>query len=471
MMPSPVRLPCTLSETADVTSLHLPLFVINNSSQYTIFCLFHYRLQRSFNLDTAIMNIYAVIVLLFILAEFALETIANRLNLKSLKLDPPELLADIYNKDEYCRSQQYNRDNANFSLITSAFGLALLLIFWFCSGFNVLDLWIRGWGFTSIINGLLYTALILLAYSIIMLPFNLYATFVIEQRYGFNRTTIHTFIIDRLKGLMLAALLGMPLLAGVLALFEYTGPYAWIYCWAVLTLYLIIMEFIAPTWIMPLFNKFTHLPDGELRRAIFAYADSVKFPLQNVFVMDGSKRSSKSNAFFTGFGHNKRIALFDTLIAQHSVGELVAVLAHEIGHYKKKHITASMIISILHFGLLLYLLSLFINSTGLSSAFYMDQPSIYTGIIFFGLLYTPVEVILAIFMNMLSRKFEYDADRFAAATTHDPLDMINALKKLSVHNLSNLTPHPFHVFLHYTHPPLQQRIMAIQSFAKIRRLL
>lgn len=407
------------------------------------------------------MNLYAVIILIFILTEFILELVSNILNLRALKLDPPAQLKDIYSPEAYRKSQKYTMDHTRFGFIVSIFTLALLLAFWFCGGFNRLDLLVRGWGFSSILNGIIYTGILMLAYGIIMLPFTIYSTFVIEQHYGFNRTTPRVFIMDIAKGLLLAILLGLPLLAGILALFEYGGPYAWLYCWAAVTAYLLVIEFIAPNWIMPLFNKFTPLDDGELRSSIMDYAATVKFPIQNIFVMDGSKRSSKSNAFFTGFGGNKRIALFDTLIAQHTVAELVAVLAHEIGHYKKNHIILSLLISILHFGLLFFLLSLFLNSTGLYTAFYMDQPSIYTSIIFFSLLYTPVEVVLSIFMNILSRKFEYAADRFAATTVENPASIIDSLKKLSADNLSNLTPHPFYVFLNYSHPPLLQRIQNI----------
>jgi STE24 endopeptidase len=295
-----------------------------------------------------------------------------------------------------------------------------------------------------------------------MLPYSIYDTFVIEQKYGFNRTEPATFIADRVKAVMLAVLLGGPLLAAIFALFEWSGPNAWLYCWGAVSLYLLAVEFVAPNWLMPLFNKFTPLEEGELRTSILGYARSVGFPLANLFVIDGSRRSDKANAFFTGFGRNKRIALFDTLIARHTVPELVAVLAHEIGHYKKKHIAWGILISIAHFGLLFFLLSLFINSPGLYSAFGVKEPSVYTGLIFFGLLYTPVEFLLSIAMNALSRRFEYDADRFAASTIPDPSAMTDALKKLSRDNLSNLTPHPCYVFLHYSHPPLLQRLGAIE---------
>jgi STE24 endopeptidase len=409
------------------------------------------------------MNIFSILILAAVLLEFVLDLTAKLLNLKALKLEPPASLSDIYPADKYRKAQEYTRESTQFSLVTSTFGLVLLLVFWFMGGFNWLDLVVRSWGFGNIVNGLLYTGILILAYSLIMLPFSVYGTFNIEQRYGFNRTTPLIFVTDRIKGLLLAVVLGAPLLAAVLALFELADNMAWLYCWAAATAYSLIIEFIAPNWIMPLFNKFTPLAEGELRTAIFDYAKSVDFPIQNVFIMDGSKRSSKSNAFFTGFGRNKRIALFDTLVAQHTVPELVAVLAHEIGHFKKKHIIQALIISILHMGLLFFLLSLLLSSPGLYQAFYMAQPSIYTGFIFFGLLYTPLEILLSVLLNMLSRKNEAAADRFAASTTAEPIKMADALKKLAADNLSDLTPHPFYVFLYYSHPPLLQRINEIQA--------
>jgi STE24 endopeptidase len=260
-------------------------------------------------------------------------------------------------------------------------------------------------------------------------------------------------------------LLGGSLLAGVMAFFQYAGGMAWLYCWLATTVFTLFIQFIAPTWIMPLFNKFTPLEEGELRESILSYAKSVKFSLQNLFVIDGSKRSTKSNAFFTGFGKNKRIALFDTLIEKHTVAELVAVLAHEIGHYKKRHIIQGMLISIIQMGVMFLLLSIFINHEGLFQAFYMENISIYVGLIFFGMLYSPIELILSIFMQIFSRKNEYEADRYSAETTKDPNSMIDALKKLSVHNLSNLTPHPLYVFLNYSHPPVLERINAIRNLA------
>jgi STE24 endopeptidase len=268
--------------------------------------------------------------------------------------------------------------------------------------------------------------------------------------------------LDLIKGFFLGVILGGLILAGVLALFQYAGEFAWLYCWAAVVVFSLAMQYVAPTWIMPLFNKYTPMTEGELRDAILKYAGSVNFPVKNIYVMDGSKRSTKSNAFFTGFGNNKRIALFDTLIAQHTVPEMVAVLAHEVGHYKKKHILQSMIISVLHMGVLFYLLSLFVTNAGLYQAFSITKQPIYAGLLFFGLLYTPIELVLGIVMEMISRKNEYEADRFAAETIEDPRSLVNGLKELSATNLSNLTPHPFYVFINYSHPPLLQRIEAIQ---------
>jgi len=411
------------------------------------------------------MNAFFIIILAVILLEFVIDRIADWLNIRALKLNIPPELEDIYNPESYKKSQEYTCVNTSFSMITHSFGLLLLLVFWFIGGFNYLDLLVRSWGFIPPVAGVFYLGIIFLAYSIFTLPFGIYDTFVIEERFGFNRTTPRTFIMDRIKGLALSIVLGVPLLLGFISLFEYTGVYAWVYCWVLVTLYSLVMEFILPTWIMPLFNKFTPIGEGELKTAIMAYAHKVNFSLKNVFLMDGSKRSSKSNAFFVGFGKNKRVALFDTFIEKHSIPEIVAVLAHEIGHFKKKHIPQGMIIGILHSGIVLFLLSLFLRMPGLYDAFFMEQQSVYTGLLFFGLLYTPIEMLLSIGMNMLSRKNEYQADKYAASTIDEPLVMVDALKKLSSHNLSNLTPHPFYVFMTYSHPPLLQRIRAIQREA------
>lgn len=409
------------------------------------------------------MNIYAIIILATLLLSFVLNIITELLNLRALRSELPHEFKDVYDPEAYQKSQDYSRVTTKFGLLTSTFGLVITLVFWFAGGFNYLDRIVRNWELHPILMGLAYIGILIFAKALISLPFSIYATFVIEERFGFNTTTPKTFVIDLLKGLLLAVLLGGPLLAGVLAFFQYAGSLAWLYCWLAVTVFTLFVQFIAPTWIMPLFNKFTPLEGGELREAIMDYARSVKFSLKNVFVMDGSKRSKKSNAFFTGFGKNKRIALYDTLIEKHTVRELVAVLAHEIGHYKKKHIIQGLLISIAHTGVIFYLLSIFISHEGLFEAFYVERVSIYSGLIFFGMLYSPIEMILSVFMQIFSRKNEYEADRFAAQTTEDPNSMIAALKKLSRDNLSNLTPHPVYVFLNYSHPPVLQRIRALRE--------
>ena len=414
------------------------------------------------------MNIYGVIILATLLASYLLDLITEIINLKALREELPEEFADVYDREKYRKSQAYTRERTRFGLLTSSFGLLVTLVFWFAGGFNYLDEIVRSWSLGPIWTGLLYIGILILARSAISLPFSIYSTFAIEERYGFNKTTPKTFILDLIKGTALGIVIGGAVLAGVLYFFEYSGPYAWLYCWIAVTLFSLVMQFIAPTWIMPLFNKFTPLEEGDLRSAIMDYARSVKYPLENLFVMDGSKRSSKSNAFFTGFGKHKRIALFDTLIENQTVPEIVAVLAHEIGHFKKKHILQSMVIGILHTGVMFYLLSIFLSHQGLFEAFYMENAAatpIYAGLIFFGMLFSPIEMILSVFMQIFSRKNEFEADRYAAQTTGDPESMVSALKKLSAHNLSNLTPHPFYVFLNYSHPPVLERIRAIRVLA------
>jgi STE24 endopeptidase len=409
------------------------------------------------------MNIYAAIILATLLLDYFLNLIADLLNLNHLSGDLPEEFKGVYDAEAYAKSQDYTRVNTRFGFVTTSFNLILLLVFWFVGGFNYLDNLVRTWNLHFIWTGLLYIGILILIKTILSLPFSIYATFVIEERFGFNKTTPKIFVLDLLKGLALSIIIGGPVTAGVLAIFKYLGPYAWLYCWGVVTLFSLFIQYIAPRWILPLFNKFEPLKDGELRESILKYVDSVKYPVKDITVMDGSKRSTKSNAFFTGFGKNKRIALFDTLINKHTIPEMVSVLAHEIGHFKKKHILINMCITILHMGIIFFLISIFLTQKGLFDAFYMEHMSIYTGLIFFGMLYSPVEMILSVFMQIISRKHEVQADRFAVETTNKSEAFISTLKKLSVHNLSNLRPHPFYAFLNYSHPPVLERIKTIRK--------
>jgi STE24 endopeptidase len=407
------------------------------------------------------MNAYALTILAALLLNAALDAVANALNLKRLRRRPPPEFRDMVGGKAYRRSGEYTRSLTRFGFVSSAFDLAVLLAFWFSGGFNILDLWVRRWALHPVLSGLAYIFILLAFHFILSLPFSLYGTFVIEERFGFNRTTPGTFARDAVKTVILSLVLGFPLLAGMLAFFQYAGPWGWLAAWAGAVAFTLLVQFIAPAWILPLFNKFTPLRNGRLKQGILTYARSVRYPLSGVFVMDGSRRSTKSNAFFTGFGKNRRIALYDTLIAKHTVPELVSVLAHEIGHYRKKHVLVNLLLGITHTGLLLFLFSQFLSRPGLFNAFFMEHRSVYAGMIFFGLLYTPVEMFLSVGLNALSRRHEFAADAFAVATFGHGGAFIRALKKLSIHNLSNLTPHPFHVFLHHSHPPVLERIRRI----------
>lgn len=409
------------------------------------------------------MNLYAVVIAAALAAEYLLHLAADLLNLRSLSAGVPEEFSGVYDHDTYRRSQEYTRTRTLFGILVSTVTLLLTFLFWFAGGFNALDGLVRGWGLSGTWTGLLYIGILALARAVLSLPFGIYSTFVIEARFGFNRTTPGTFVMDLLKGALLSVTIGGALVAGVLFLFGLAGPGAWVWCWALGTAAVLFMQFVAPVWLMPLFNRFSPLADGELKERIVRYAGGIGFPLRGIFVMDGSKRSSKSNAFFTGFGKYKRIALFDTLIERHSVPELVAVLAHEIGHYMKKHVRTGMIVSILHMGAMLWIFSLFISHRPLFDAFFVSEMSVYTGLIFFGMLFTPIEFFLSLAMHALSRRHEFEADAFAAETLGSGEDLVAALKNLSSHNLSNLTPHPAFVFLHYSHPPVLERIRRLRE--------
>ncbi|MBN1894510.1 M48 family metallopeptidase [bacterium] len=409
------------------------------------------------------MNLYAIIILASLLLDFALSFIADCFNLKTLTSKLPDPFRDVYNAQSYRKSQIYTRTRTYFAWVAGAVQLGLILLFWFCRGFPALDDRIHALNLHPVWDGLIFIGILMLGRSFLHLPFTAYETFIIEARFGFNKTTWRTFLTDLLKVLLLSILIGGPVAAGILSFFLYTGKWAWLYCWMATFAVSLLFQYVAPAWILPWFNRFTPLEKGELRTRIQQYAKKIGFRISGIYSMNGSRRSSKTNAFFTGFGRHKRIVLYDTLIARHSVPELVAVLAHEIGHYKKKHIFYHMLIGVLHSGFLFYLLSVFLNHPGLYEAFYMDRMPLHAGFIFFGLLYSPIEMILSFFINHVSRKMEYRADRFALESTHDADSFVSALKKLSANNLTNLKPHPLYVFLNHSHPPVLKRIETLQS--------
>ena len=410
------------------------------------------------------MNIFGAVILFTLLSTCMVKVVSELMNLKAARAPLPEEFEGVFDQDAYQKSRGYLGATTRLSLFSSGFDLLLLFTFWFSRGFNLLDQFLRGFALSPTLTGVLYIGTLLLFSSFLDLPFSIYRTFVIEEDFGFNKMTHSVFASDILKTLLLSILIGTPLLAATLWFFESAGPNAWLLAWGGITALSLLLQYVAPSWIMPLFNKFVPLEDGELKSAILSYAKRVSFPLSGIYVIDGSRRSAKANAFFTGFGKRKRIALFDTLISAHSVHELVSVLAHEIGHFKKKHIIINIALSIFNLGALFFLLSLFMNNRALFDAFFMKELSVYGTFIFFMLLYTPVELVISVFMQALSRKHEYEADAFALSTYERGAELAQALKKLSRSNLSNLTPHPFYVFMNYSHPPVVHRILRLRAF-------
>ncbi len=409
------------------------------------------------------MNSYLVFILAVLVVGYLLDLSVSLLTLQALDPVLPGEFVGIYDPDEYGRSQEYIRVTTRFGVLQSSVMLLITVAFILLGGFNVLDHLALRMGLSPIPTGLVFTGLLLLLGFLVQLPFTLYSTFGIENRFGLNRTTVKTFVLDTLKTMLLALLLGGPLLALIFWFFQRSGGMAWMYCWLLVAAFTILMQFIAPVVILPLFNRFTPLEDGPLREAITAYAKQRKFPLQGVYTMDGSRRSNRLNAFFTGFGRFRRIVFFDTLLEKMEQKEIVAILAHEMGHWKKKHILKMTVTSLLQTGFMFALLSLFIDNKGLFAAFAMDHVSVYAGLVFFGFLYTPISALLSILSNRFSRKYEYEADAYAVASTGLGEELVMGLKKLCRANMANLTPHPLQVFLNYSHPPVLERIRAIRS--------
>ncbi len=403
------------------------------------------------------------IIYFFLISHFIIDTISSYLNIKSIRYDIPEEFSGFYDDEKYLKSQQYLKVNTLFSFVSSTFNLVVLFILFEFLVFNTLDLWIRSLTSNTIYMGLLFYGVYVFFNMIIGLPFSVYKTFIIETKFGFNTTTITTYILDKLKSILLTALFGAPLLALVLWFFESSSSMAWLYIWVTVSLFQLLMLFLFPSFIMPLFNKFNPLENQSLKKLIVDFAKEVSFPVNDIFEMDGSKRSKKSNAFFAGFGKSRRVVFYDTLLNNHTEPELLGVFAHEVGHYKCKHLFKQIALSISTLGLILYLLNIFLNSTQIFLDFNIDNASIYLSLLFFSFLVSPLNFLLGIFSSILSRKFEFEADAYAVNTTGDKESMILALKKLSVDNLSNLTPHPMKVFLDYSHPPVLERIKAIRS--------
>lgn len=394
--------------------------------------------------------------------DFIFERYLDYLNTTRWSTQLPDEVKEIYDEEKYRKQQAYSKINHRFGMLTSSFSFLLIMLMFFVQGFAIVNNWALSISDSPIWSALIFFGILLLASDILTTPFDLYSTFVIEEKYGFNKTTTKTYILDKLKGWLLGAIIGGGLLALIIFIYLKTGEWFWLYVWIIVSGFSIFMAMFYSSLIVPLFNKQTPLEEGELKQAIQNFASKVGFKLDNIYVIDGSKRSTKANAYFSGLGTKKRIVLYDTLINDMEIPELVAVLAHEIGHYKKKHIIRSLIIGILQTGIMLFIFSLFIDSPALSEALGAEEPSFHIGLIAFGILYSPLSAIIGIGMNKFSRKNEYEADAFAAQN-YKAKPLANALKKLSVKNLSNLRPHPAYVFVHYSHPTLLQRLNALKQ--------
>jgi STE24 endopeptidase len=412
-------------------------------------------------------KILFILLILIVSVSFLFEQLVDYLNSKHWCSGLPDSLKSIITIDQYEKSIKYYKENENISRISEWFSFVLLITALLLGFFGWLNDCISQYTTNYIFLPLLFFGFLGFISAIISLPFEVYSTFVIEERFGFNKTTVKLYILDKLKGILLAIIIGGGIMSLILYIYHSTGEWFWILALAVITLFSIFFSMFYSTLIVPLFNKQKPLEEGETRSAIEGFAKKVGFKLDNIFVIDGSKRSTKANAYFSGLGKKKRIVLYDTLISTHTTSELVAVLAHEIGHYKHKHIQKGMAISILETGVMLYLLSRFIDPTttfakDMCLALGSKTPNFHIGILAFGILYSPISSVLSSFSNKLSRYFEFQADRYAGMYSN-AADLQTALKRLSVDHLSNLNPHPLYVYIHYSHPPLILRLEGLEK--------
>ena len=409
------------------------------------------------------MDIYFFIIIGVIVFEYLLSFSVRTLNIRALSSKLPEEFRDVYDNEKYIKSQDYTKTNAKFSYLTSTFSLGLGLWFILSGFYNSLDLYARGFGFNEIITGILFFGILFMINDILSLPLSIYKTFVIEEKYGFNKTTYKTFITDKIKQYFLLVLIGFPFIYLVLLFFDIFKDNAWLVVWLLMASFMVLIQPLFNNFIAPMFNKFTPLEEGPLLEKIKKYLEKVDFPVKKLEVVDGSRRSGHSNAYFSGFGKNKRIALFDTLIDQMDDDEIVAIVAHEVGHYKLKHIQTGMISGIIQTGIMLFALSLFVNNENLFNVFQVENVSVYASLVFFSMLYAPISIISGVVSMIISRRNEFSADSYSAKTANLPESLISGLKKLSSENLSNLTPHWLNVFLNYSHPPVLDRVNALKS--------
>ena len=402
-------------------------------------------------------NSLFILLISIIIFNFIKDSFLDYLNSKHFKNKIPEIISDVYNKSKYLKSQEYKKTQYEFSKFSRIFSLITILLFFYLDGFLIIDNLLRNYFESSILISLFFFGIIFFASEILNFPFSIYFTFVIEEKYGFNKTNLKTFITDKLKSWGLTILFGGGILSFIIFQFEMIGNKFWIIAWIFISGLSIIINGLYAQIIVPLFNKQSKLEEGELRTEIEKYAKKVGFDLSNIFVIDGSRRSTKANAYFSGFGKQKRVTLYDTLINKLTNSQIVAVIAHEIGHYKKNHIIFNLLFSFIQTGIMLYVLSLFVYQPVFSEALGISNHSFHIGLIVFSILYTPISEIFSLIFNLFSRKFEYQADEYAKKT-FDGKYLIEALKTLSKDSLSNLTPHPKYVWWHYSHPTLFERI-------------
>jgi len=410
-------------------------------------------------------NVYYIIIITAIIFEFLLSSLSSLLDIKNITSKIPESFKKAYNQEKYVKSQQYLKARTRFGLFSNVFSFSLILFVIHSELFGILDNYVRNQTESYIFQGLLFIGIIYFIQDIISLPFSIYNTFIIEEKFGFNKSTIKLFFIDKIKGYLIFLILGSLILTPILYFFYSFSEFGWVIAWLILIVFMIGLQPLFVHIIAPMFNKFTPLEDGELRSEIEKYSSKVDFPLSRIDVMDGSKRSAHSNAYFTGFGKSRRIAIFDTLIDKHSTKEIVSVVAHEVGHYKLKHIFQGIIIGIIETGIMLFCFNLIMKDVSLFHVFGVNQISVHGGLVFFSMLYAPVNMITSIFTTAISRKNEYEADRYSFDTTKDADALKSMLIGLSANNLSHLTPHPLKVFLSYSHPPVIDRINAIENYA------
>jgi STE24 endopeptidase len=414
------------------------------------------------------MNVMAVMLIIILFLLWKVDFIATLLGLRTFAPERPDSLREMWTEEEYAKAREYHGVSARFSLIKSTVSLGLLLGFWLLGGFSWLDAVVHDWfPDRPVVMGLAFFAVLSLGQMLYSLPWEWYDTFVIETRFGFNKSTLGVFVGDQCKGLLLAVVIGAPIAALVLWIFQ-SVSLPWLWAWLAFSAFQILLLWLVPVVILPMFNKFQPMADGELKQAIEEMARRCDFPLTGLFIMDGSKRSTKANAFFTGFGKTKKIALFDTLVEKHSVGELVAVLAHEIGHFQCRHVPQRLVASLIQTAVLFYLLGLATDPQGafarmLFDAFGVEMISAHVGMVLFLVLFSPVSTLLGVALHAWSRKNEFEADAYAARYS-SAADLISALKKLSTSNLSHPTPHALRVWLDYSHPPLALRLAALEKF-------